>query len=124
MLMPYIGVVFDYFKCVATLKRSPCVFHAWPFIRAAHFLILGGCNINIKLNISLFSKAIAEAIEFKMENTEIDFEGMVNTEALEILNEIHDILDCKGADDFETVEKIVSVFEKHGLDGGLCHDFS
>ena len=105
MLMPYIGVVFDYFKCVATLKRSPCVFHAWLFIRATHFLIYnGGCNINMKLNISLFSKAIAEAVQ--------------------ILNEIHDILDSKGADDFETVEKIVCVFEKHGLDASLCHDFS
>ncbi|MBS7297450.1 MAG: hypothetical protein KIG65_00010 [Eubacteriales bacterium] len=77
----------------------------------------------MKLNISLFSKAIAESIEWKMENSDIDFEEMVNTEAVRILNEIHDILDNKGADDFETVENIVRVFEKHGLDGGLCHDF-
>ena len=77
----------------------------------------------MKLNISLFSKAIAEAIEFKMENTDTDFEKMVNTEAVQILNEIHDILDNKDTNDFETVENIVRVFEKHGLEGGLCHDF-
>ena len=53
---------------------------------------------------------------------EFDANEIVNTKAIEILQEIQNIIQSD-KDDFEMIEEIVCVFEQNGLNAGVCHDF-
>ncbi len=66
---------------------------------------------------------ICDIIRSELVDFEIDEENIVNSKAIEILTEIQEILKSSDDSDFDTVEKIVCVFEKYNLDAGGCHDF-
>ena len=76
--------------------------------------------MNIKTE--LIKSYIAEIICRGITDFEIDEEKIVDTMATKALNEIQKVLKSD-MDDFEMVEEIVLIFEKHGLDAGSCHDF-
>lgn len=54
--------------------------------------------------------------------SEKDFIDKADTKAIEILEEIKNVLHSD-LSDFDTVEKIVSIFEEYNIDCGGCHDF-
>ena len=76
--------------------------------------------MNIKTE--LIKSYIVEIICRGITDFEIDEEKIVDTMATKALNEIQKVLKSD-MDDFEMVEEIVLIFEKHGLDAGSCHDF-
>ena len=55
---------------------------------------------------------------------EIDYNQIVQTNALNALGEIKEIILNVMLDDFMKVDKIVDVFIKYAIDKGSCHDFS
>ena len=80
-----------------------------------------GDNMTIKTD--LIKGHICDIIRSELVDFEIDEEKIVNSKAIEILTEIQEILKISGDSDFDTVEKLVGVFEKYKLDTGGCHDF-
>ena len=74
------------------------------------------------IKTELIKSYIAEIICRGITDFEIDEEKIVDTMATKALNEIQKVLKSD-MDDFEMVEEIVLIFEKHGLDAGSCHDF-
>ena len=77
--------------------------------------------MNIKLELS--AKVIAEFIKEKLNEKELNISEMADTKAIQILQEIQDVLACNDLSDFEIVENIVCIFEKHNLFAGGRHDF-
>ena len=76
--------------------------------------------MNVKTE--LVKKYIASRICDHMDDIiQFDANEIANTKAIEILQEIQNVLQSD-MDDFETVEEIVCIFEKNGLDAGVCHD--
>ena len=60
------------------------------------------------------------------EDTREIMESMVKDTAMQMLKEIRDVLNDHTIDDptcFERIEKLVEIYEAHGLDGGSRHDF-
>lgn len=62
------------------------------------------------------------------EKLDIDIPAVVQSRAVQALEEIRaavrqsdDFSDAAG--DFKTIEKILDIFDKYGLDSGVCHDF-
>ncbi len=77
--------------------------------------------MNVKTE--LVKKYIASRICDHMDDIiQFDANEIANTKAIEILQEIQNVLQSD-MDDFETVEEIVCIFEKNSLDAGVCHDF-
>ena len=54
---------------------------------------------------------------------EINADEVVNTVAIEVLQQIQDIIKDDETTDFEKVENIVLLFEKYGIDAMPCHNF-
>ncbi len=77
--------------------------------------------MNIKTE--LLKSFIADYINNRIDNFEIDADKIANTVAIEILSEIQNIIKNDNYSDFEIVEEIVCVFEKYKIDFGNCHDF-
>ncbi len=53
---------------------------------------------------------------------EFDANEIVNSKAIEILQEIQKVIQSD-MDDFEMVEEIVCIFERNKIDADSCHDF-
>ena len=47
----------------------------------------------------------------------------INNEMADMLEEIYDVLCCDMLSDFEAIEQITCIYEKHGLSSGVIHDF-
>ena len=78
--------------------------------------------MDIKLEI--FAGAVADAINDAIEYIYLDTEDVINTVALKALYEIQNVIQDEAIEsDFDVVEKIVSIFEKHNIDAGSRHDF-
>ena len=54
---------------------------------------------------------------------EIDLEKLASERAIKVLGMVAAVLQNYEMDDFDTMEKIVHIFEANGLDAGPCHDF-
>jgi len=54
---------------------------------------------------------------------EIDYDKIVQTKALNALEEIKRIIRNNMLDDFMKIDEIVNVFIKYNIDTGGCHDF-
>ncbi len=77
--------------------------------------------MNIKLE--LLADVISEAINFSISNLEIDT-NQINSQAVMVLDEIKEIIqNIDIENDFDVVEEIVCIFEKHNIDAGGRHDF-
>jgi len=77
--------------------------------------------MNIKTE--LLKNYIADFINCKIEDFEIDASEIANTLAIKMLSEIQNVIKDESYSDFEAVEKIVCIFEKCGIDFGTRHDF-
>ena len=54
---------------------------------------------------------------------EIDYDKIVQTKALTVLEKIKRIIRNDRLDDFMKVDEIVNVFSQYNIDTGGCHDF-
>lgn len=77
--------------------------------------------MNIKLE--LLRNHIADFINRKIEDFEIDTSQIADTTAIQIITEIQKIIKNESLSDFEAIEEIVSTFEKYNIDSGFRHDF-
>lgn len=74
------------------------------------------------IKVELLKREIIRKVNEELEDFEIDATQVADTTAIKMLREIQQILK-DNEDDFMTVERIVMVFEKYGLDSLPCHDF-
>lgn len=77
--------------------------------------------MNIK--VELLKNHITDFINYHVEDFDIDASQIANTTAILILSEIHKVIKNEDYSDFEAIEEIVSIFEKHNIDFGSRHDF-
>ena len=77
--------------------------------------------MNIKLE--LLKNHIADYINDRLDNFDIDASEIANTTAIRELGEIQKVIMTEQFSDFEMVEEIVCIFEKYKIDAGDCHDF-
>lgn len=75
------------------------------------------------IKTELIKSYIADVVCSQLMDFEIDENKIADTKAIEILGEIQEILKNGEEDDFLIVEEIVSLFIRHNLDTGGCHDF-
>lgn len=75
------------------------------------------------IKTEILKKHIADYIIFHINDFEINADEIVNTVAIEVLQQIQDIIKNGETTDFEKVENIVLLFEKHNIDSMPCHDF-
>ena len=85
------------------------------------YLLKGGFKVNIKTE--LLKRYITDYINNQIEDFEIDANEITNTIALSILSEIRDVIKNEELSDFDSIEEIVRIFEKHKIDTGFRHDF-
>ena len=78
---------------------------------------------NLRIKAELIKAHIADIINEQIADFEFDADKIADTVAIKMLAEIQDILKNDDYSDFEIVEEIVCVFEKHKIDFGSCHDF-
>ena len=77
----------------------------------------------MKVKTELVKSHIASRICDCMDDIiEFDANEITNTKALEILQEIQNVI-TGDMDDFEMIEEIVCIFERNNIDAGVCHDF-
>lgn len=77
--------------------------------------------MNIKLE--LLKSHISDFINYNLEDFEINAEEIADTLAINMLCEIQRIIKDDRYSDFEAIEEIVCLFEKHKIDAGVRHDF-
>ncbi len=79
--------------------------------------------MDIKLDI--FAGAAADAVKNALSYISIDTSDVINTTALNVLDEIATVIRNDAIDDdFDVVEKIVGIFKKYNISAGGRHDFS
>ncbi len=77
--------------------------------------------MHIKLELIkeyLIEKIVGRLLDFEMDATEV-----ADTVAICMLSEIQKIIQNEAYSDFDVGEEIVRVFEEHGIDFGVRHDF-
>ena len=77
--------------------------------------------MNIKTEI--IKSYISDVVCNSISDFDIDADEIANSKAIEILEEIQQILKNDSLDDFEMIDEIVCVFYKNNIDAGGCHDF-
>jgi len=82
----------------------------------------------VELIVELCAREFGKCIKHNLEtaSVELDLSKIADTKAIQILSEIKSVLekyDLMEMNDFDTVENIVCIFEKHGISTGCCHDF-
>ena len=77
--------------------------------------------MNIKTE--LLKRYISDYINNRIEDFDLDADDITNTLVIDMLEEIQRIIKNEDYTDFEVVEEIVILFQKHGLDFGSRHDF-
>ncbi len=75
------------------------------------------------IKTELIKSYIADVVCSQLMDFEIDENKIADTKAVEILGEIQEILKNGEEDDFLIVDEIVSLFIRHNIDTGGCHDF-
>ncbi len=75
------------------------------------------------IKTELFAREMTRLIMYNLEHLEVNMNEIVQSAAVAMLSEIQEALRHVAADDFETVERIVSIFEKYDIDCGARHDF-
>ncbi len=77
--------------------------------------------MNIKLE--LLRNCISDFVRFRLEDFELDATQIADTTAIQMLEEIQNVIKDDSCSDFDAVEKIVCIFEKCNIDAGARHDF-
>ena len=76
--------------------------------------------MNVK--VELLKEYVADFINQNIQDFEIDADKIADSLATKIIKEISDVLKNETYDDTDIVEEIVTIFEKHGIDTGACHN--
>lgn len=77
----------------------------------------------MKIKVELLKNFICDMITGSILDFVIDADEIVNTAAINALNEIKEVIKNDDLDDFEVVEAIVRIFEKYNISAGGRHDF-
>jgi len=75
------------------------------------------------ISLELLSSTLADYIQEQLVMKNFNAKKIVDTKSTQILQEIQNILAKEELSDFEIVEEIVCIFEKHNISAGGCHDF-
>ena len=96
-----------------------CVFYASASVGAFFNLK----EFFMKIKTELLKDFIYDYVMCRIDDFEIDANEIVTTKAICVLAEIQRVIQSNDIEDFEKVEEIVCIFEKHKIDAGACHDF-
>ena len=78
--------------------------------------------MNVKLE--LFALAISEAINSHIKHLNINTDEIINSIAVEALNEIALVIQNPEIEnDFDVVDEIIHILDKYNIDTGFRHDF-
>ena len=77
----------------------------------------------MSVSLDLLADGLCDFIKEELTFKKFDAKKAVNTKAVRILQEIQDVLACESKSDFEIVEEIVCIFERHGISAEGRHDF-
>ncbi len=77
----------------------------------------------MSVSLDLLAGSLVDFIKEELTFKKFDAKKAVNTKAVRILQEIQDVLANDSKSDFEVVEEIVCVFEKHNISAEGRHDF-
>ncbi len=77
--------------------------------------------MNIKLE--LLKEEIADYVMSRMEGLDIDADKIADTVAINALSEIQNVIQNDDISDFDAIEQIVCIFEKHNISARARHDF-
>ncbi len=77
--------------------------------------------MNIKLE--LLRNHISDFIKDRVEDFEIDASQIADTTAIQMLSEIQKVIKDENYSDFDAIEEIVCIFQRHNVDFGVRHDF-
>ena len=80
-------------------------------------------SLNMEIKLELLKRHISDFINSNLEDFEINAEEIADTLAINMLCEIQSIIKDERYSDFQAIEKIVCLFEKHKIDAGVRHDF-
>ena len=83
-------------------------------------IVKGDNKMNVK--VELLKEYVADFINQNIQDFEIDADKIADSLATKIIKEISDVLKNETYDDTDIVEEIVTIFEKHGIDTGACHN--
>lgn len=77
----------------------------------------------MKICEELICQELCEYVVKNLKNLNIDYNKIVQTKAVNALNEIKNVMQNTGLNDFKIVEKIVCIFEEYNIHVGSQHDF-
>ena len=77
----------------------------------------------MELKTLLLYNTLAELIVKKLRKTNLDFTEIADTAAISVLSEIQKCVKDDSLDDFDAMERIVSILEKFNISSGNRHDF-
>ena len=77
--------------------------------------------MNIKLE--LLKNEISDLIISRLDTLDVDADKITDTTAINALSEIRCVIQNDTLSDFETVERIICIFEKYNIIAGDRHDF-
>ena len=80
-------------------------------------------SIMLELIYKELSGTMNDALRQVLRDTKLDFNEIAQTKAISALSEIQEVIQNDEYDDFEVVERIVCIFEKHKISAGVRHDF-
>ena len=75
------------------------------------------------LKTYLIAREIGDKVYLRLKEEKFDFAEIANTNALNALYEIQQIIKNDDIDDFFIVDEIVHIFDKYNIDAGGRHDF-
>ncbi len=75
----------------------------------------------MSVKIELLKAAIADYVVMNMQDLEFVSNKMADNNAVFLLDEIQRIIKDKNNNDFDIVEKIVTLLKMHHVDCGDCH---
>lgn len=77
--------------------------------------------MNIKLE--LLKRYIADYVNNKIADFEIDENSIADSVAISLVDEIQNIIRNEELSDFDAIDEIVSLFNQYEIDCGFRHDF-
>ncbi len=71
----------------------------------------------------LIQKIVLEHLENYFSFYNFNIQEIAKIKSIKIINAIKEVLSNDDLSDFDAIEEIICIFEKHGIDTGNRHDF-
>ena len=78
----------------------------------------------MKIKTELLKAYIADIINERIDDFEIDADKIADTVAIKMLEEIYEIIKDDSISDFDAIERIIEIFEENKIDYGVRHNVS